>query len=65
MEIRFHKTRKLNGSKSVTIHLRSIAILNLENNDSFCFFWSLLAGLHPCKMIILTEFQIIGKNLRN
>ena len=28
--------------------MRSNAILNFENNDKFCFLWSILAYLHPC-----------------
>ena len=24
------------------------AILNIENNDKYCFFWSKLASLHSC-----------------
>ena len=30
------------------VHLRSNAILNIENNDKYCFIWSILASLHPC-----------------
>ena len=32
----------------VEIPLRSNAILNIENNDKYCFIWSLLASLRPC-----------------
>ena len=28
--------------------MRSNAILNIENNDKYCFIWSILAGLRPC-----------------
>ena len=28
--------------------MRSNAILNIENNDKYCFLWSILASLHPC-----------------
>ena len=28
--------------------MRSNAILNFENNDKYCFLWSILADLHPC-----------------
>ena len=28
--------------------MRSNAILNFENNDKYCFIWSILASLHPC-----------------
>ena len=33
----------------VKFPLRSNAILNLENNDKYCFIWSILASLHPCE----------------
>ena len=38
----------MNGSNYVKIPLRSNAILNIENNDKYCFLWSILAYLHPC-----------------
>ena len=28
--------------------MRSNGILNIENNDKYCFIWSILASLHPC-----------------
>ena len=30
--------------------LRSNAILNIENNDKYCFIWSILASLHTCNI---------------
>ena len=48
MTICFYETTKLNGSNYVKIPLRSNAILNNENNDKYCFLWSILAYLHPC-----------------
>ena len=48
MTIYFYKTGELNASNYVKIPLRSNAILNIENNDKYCFIWSLIAGLHPC-----------------
>ena len=48
MTINFHKTNEMNGSNYVKIPLRSNAILNIENNDKYCFLWSILAYLHPC-----------------
>ena len=47
MTIYFYKTNELNGSNYVKIPLRSNAILNIENNDKYCFLWSILAYLHP------------------
>ena len=48
MAIYFYKTGKLNGSNYVKTPLRSNAILNIENNDKYCFIWSVLAWLQPC-----------------
>ena len=48
MTICFYKTIEMNGSNYVKIPLRSNAILNIENNDKYCFFWSILASLYPC-----------------
>ena len=41
----------MNGSNYIKIPLRSNAILNIENNDNYCFLWSILAYLHPCNNI--------------
>ena len=49
MTIYFYKTNELNGSSYVKIPLRSSAILNIENDDEYCFLWSILAHLHPCQ----------------
>ena len=48
MTVYFYKTTELNGSNYVKIPLRSNTILNIENNDKYCFLWSILAFLHPC-----------------
>ena len=39
MTIYFYKTNELNDSKYVKTPLRSNAILNIENNDKYCFLW--------------------------
>ena len=49
MKISFYKTEDLNGTSYVKIPLRSNAILNIQNNDKYCFIWSILASLHPCE----------------
>ena len=49
MKISFYKTTEMNGTSFVKIPLRSNAILNDQNNDKYCFIWSILAGLYPCK----------------
>ena len=48
MTVYFYKTNEWNGSNYVKIPLRSNAILNIENNDKYCFLWAILADLHPC-----------------
>ena len=48
MTIYFYKTTEMNGSNYVKIPLRSNAILKIENNDKYCFVWSVLAWLYPC-----------------
>ena len=48
MTIYFYKTIEMNGLNYVKIPLRTNAILNIENNDKYCFLWSILAWLHPC-----------------
>ena len=48
MTIYFHKTGgDLNGSNYVKNPLRISAILNIENDDKYCFLGSILAKLHP------------------
>ena len=48
MTVFFYKTNELNGSNYYKIPLRSNAMLNIENNDKYCFLWSILSYLHPC-----------------
>ena len=48
MTVYFCKTGEMNGISCVKIPLRSSAILNIDNNDKYCFLWSILAVLHPC-----------------
>ena len=49
MKISFYKYTELNGTSYVKIQLRSNAVLNIQNNDKYCFIWSILASLHPCE----------------
>ena len=44
-----HKTGELNGPSYFKCPLISNAISNIENDDKYCFIWSLLAYLHPCE----------------
>ena len=39
LKIRFYKTGELKGSSYVKIRLRSNALLNIKNEDSYCFIW--------------------------
>ena len=39
----------MDGSSYVKITLRSSAILNIKNDDIYCFIGSILAKLHPCE----------------
>ena len=48
MKIRLHKTGELDGSSYVKVLLRSNALLNINNNNKYCFLWSILAYSHPC-----------------
>ena len=50
MTVYFYKTGELNGSNYVKIPLRSNAVLKIENNDKYCFIWSILASLHHCNI---------------
>ena len=49
MKISFYKATELDGTSYVKIPLRSNSILNIQNNDEYCFIWSILASLHPCE----------------
>ena len=49
MKIRFYKTGELNGSSYIKIPLRSNSLMNFENDDKYCFLWSISAYLHPCE----------------
>ena len=49
MKISFYKTTELDGISYVKIPLRSNAILIIQNNDKYCFIWSILASLLPCE----------------
>ena len=44
----FYKTTELNVSSYVKNPKGSSVILYIENNDKYCFIWSLCAHLLPC-----------------
>ena len=47
----FYKIGELNVTSYVKIPLRSSAILNIQNNDKYCFIWSTLPSLHLCENV--------------
>ena len=49
MTISYYNTGNMDGSSYVKIPIRSSAILNIKNYDNYCFIWSILASLYPCK----------------
>ena len=48
MTISFYNTGNMDGSSYIKIPLRSSAIVNIKNDDKYCFIWSILVKLHPC-----------------
>ena len=47
LKLYFHKTNPINGRTYIKFPIRTNSILNIQNNDSYCFVWSILAFLHP------------------
>ena len=47
LKINFHKTNSMNGMTYKKFPIRTNAILNIQNNDTYCFLWSILANIHP------------------
>ena len=48
MKTRFYKIVELNGTNYVKSPSRSNVLINIKNNDEYCFIWSILASLRPC-----------------
>ena len=61
MKISFYKTIELNGTSYVKNPLRSNAILNVQNNDKYCFIWSISASPHRCEN---THRSVVNKYLQ-
>ena len=60
MTIYFHQKGIMNGSNCIKNPLRSNAILNIENNDKYCFIWSVLGSLHTsniCHPIRVSNYE--------
>ena len=49
MTISYYNAGNMDGSSYVKVPLRSSAILNIKNDDKYCFLWSILAKLHHCE----------------
>ena len=47
IKIYFHKTNPINGRTYIKFPIRTNAILNIQNKDTYCFLWSILAYIHP------------------
>ena len=47
LKIYFHKTNPINGMTYKKFPIRTNSILNIQNNDTYCFLWSILASIHP------------------
>ena len=47
LKIYFHKTNPINGMTYKKFPIRTNAILNIQNNDTYCFLCSILAVIHP------------------
>ena len=47
LKIYFHKTKTLDGMTYVKFLIRTNSILNIQNADTYCFPWSILAIIHP------------------
>ena len=47
IKIYFHKTNPINGQTYIKFPIRTNSILNIQNKDTYCFLWSILANLHP------------------
>ena len=49
MTISFYNTGNMDGSSYVKLPIRSSAIVNIKNDDKYCFLWSIPAKLYPCE----------------
>ena len=47
LKIYFHKTNEINGMTHKKFPIRTNAVLNSQNVDTYCFLWSILANIHP------------------
>ena len=61
----FCKSSKKKGSKYVKVLLRTSAKFNIESDDNYCFLWSILAGVHPCRKSHPTKASNYRQYLKN
>ena len=47
LKIYFHKTNVMNGMTYIKFPIRTNSVLNIQNNDTYCFLWSILASIYP------------------
>ena len=48
----------MDGRSYVKKPLRSSAILNIENDDKYCFLWSILAYIHPLNKLSINIIEL-------
>ena len=46
-EVEFYKQNGIRGNSYVKLPMRSNAFLNIQNEEKFCFIWSILAKSYP------------------
>ena len=63
MTICFPETTKIDCSKYVKSLIRSSAIIEIDNDDYYCFFWSIITNLHACKKNHPNRVSIYSKSL--
>ena len=47
LKIYFHKTNPINGQTYMKFPIRTNSNLNIQNKDTYCFLWSIIANIHP------------------
>ena len=55
--VQFFITSELKVSSYEKFPIRNSAFLKIENDNKFCFFWLIVANLHPCKYSHPTKFS--------
>ena len=63
MTVYSYETTEMKGPNYVNIPLRSSSILKIEKHDKYCFLWSILPILLPCRFNQAIRVSIYGENL--